>query len=45
MTLEEAKAQAYDAIVQIENWQAKLRELNQLIIKLKEEIKPVEEKK
>jgi hypothetical protein len=42
MTLQELKSQAYDALVQIENWQMKLKETNQQIMNWKEEEKPVE---
>jgi flagellar hook-associated protein FlgK len=42
MTLQELKAQAYDAIAQINNWQAKLNELNQQIANFKEDEKPKE---
>ena len=35
MTLEETKAAAYDAIAQINNWQAKLNNLNQQIADFK----------
>lgn len=38
MTITELKAQAYDALANIEHWQRKLAEINQLIAeKVKEE--------
>lgn len=37
MTLEQLKAEAYDCLVQIEQWQAKLREANQKIANWKPE--------
>ena len=43
-TLEAKKSQAYDAIAQINNWQAKLNELNQQIANFKEDEKKDEKK-
>ena len=43
MTLDQLKSQAYDAIAQMNNWQAKLNNLNQQIADFKPDEK-VEEK-
>lgn len=43
MTLQELKSAAYDALVQVEQWQAKLRELNQQIVSFKEEEFPAKD--
>ena len=39
MTLEQLKAQAYDCLVQVEQWQLKLKETNQQIAKIQQEEK------
>ena len=45
MTLEEIKSKAYDAIVQLEQWQKILANLNQQIRDWKEPVKKEEPKK
>jgi hypothetical protein len=42
MSIEQLKAQAYDALVQIEQWQAKLRDINQQIVESLKETKEEE---
>jgi len=44
MTLDQLKSSAYDAIAQINNWQAKLNELNQQISTFKVDEKKDEKK-
>jgi hypothetical protein len=34
--MEKLKAQAYDALIQVQNWQAKLQEINKQIAEFKE---------
>lgn len=41
-TLETLKSEAYDCLVQVEAWQAKLAEANKAIKDWKEDIKPSE---
>jgi hypothetical protein len=43
MDIKELKAQAYDTLAQIETWQGKLRQLNQMIAQ--ESAKPKKEEK
>jgi hypothetical protein len=43
MSLESLKAQAYDTLAQIETWQGRLRQLNQMIAQ--ESAKPKKEEK